>query len=135
MYVEASARSHTGHCDQAIPILEGVARRQREPPVVPLAQAQLGHCTLFLGRQALDAGRAQEAEQWFREAASGGDEHDPIVRAAYIGLGDVLFARGALQDAAEAYQRALAGAQPGDSLAQIAAQKLNLVANAGTVIH
>jgi tetratricopeptide (TPR) repeat protein len=135
MFSYAAALYRTGHCDQAIPIFEGVVRRQREPSVVPLAQAALGRCTLALGRQALDSGQAQQAEQWFREAAAGGDEHDPVVRAAYIGLGDVLFARGALTEAAEAYQRALAGAEPGDSLAQVAAQKLNLVANAGTVIH
>ncbi len=135
MFVYASALYHTGRCEQAIPIFEGVARRQREPAVVPLAQAELGRCALWLGRKALNAGQAQQAEQWFREAASGGDERDPVARAAYIGLGDVLFARGALTEAAEAYQRVLAGAPPGDSLAQIAAQKLNLVANAGTVIH
>ena len=58
-----------------------------------------------------------------------------MARAAYIGLGDVLFARGALAEAAEAYQRVLSGAPPGDSLAQIAAEKLNVVANAGTVIR
>jgi tetratricopeptide (TPR) repeat protein len=135
MFVYASALFRAGHCDDAVPIFEGVVRRQREPTVVPLAQAALGRCTLALGRQALDAGQAQQAEQWFREAAAGGDEHDAVARAAYIGLGDVLFARGALTEAAEAYQRVLAGATPGDSLAQIAAQKLNLVANAGTVIH
>ena len=135
MFVYASALNRTGHCDQAVPIFEGLVRRQREPAVVAPAQAALGQCALRLGLQALDSGQAQLAEQWFREAASGGVAHDPVVRAAYIGLGDVLFARGALSDAADAYQQALAGGTPGDSLAQVAAQKLNLVANAGTVIH
>jgi tetratricopeptide (TPR) repeat protein len=135
MFVYASTLSRAGRCDQAMPIFEAVARRQREPSVVQPAARSLDRCALMLGRQALDAGQPEQAEEWFREAASGADEKDPVARAAYIGLGDVLFARGALAEAAEAYQRALTGAEPGDSLGQVAAQKLNLVANAGTVIH
>ena len=91
----------------------------------------------YLGQLQVLQGELHQAAAIYRQARQfvvEQGEHD-YCGIDRIGLGDVLFARGALQDAAEAYQRALAGAQPGDSLAQIAAQKLNLVANAGTVIH
>lgn len=134
MYLYASALARFGRCEQAIPVFEAVARRQREPAVMlPALQGQ-SRCALSLGQRALDAGQAEQAEEWFRRAAAG-DERDALARAAYIGIGDVLFARGAFAEAAEAYQRALGGAAPGDSLAQIAAEKLNQVANAGTVIR
>ncbi len=135
MYAYAVGLERIGRCEQAMPVFEAVARRQREPAVVRPALQAASRCALSQGRLALEAGRAEQGEEWFRRAASGGEERDPIVRAAYIGIGDVLFARGAFAEAAEAYQRALAGAAPGDSLAQIAAEKLNLVANAGTVIR
>jgi tetratricopeptide (TPR) repeat protein len=135
MFAYGSALQRAGHCNQAIPVFEGVARRQREPAVVQPAAQAMGHCGLALGRQALEAGQPDQAEELFRRVAAGGGERDPSVRAAYIGIGDVLFARHAFAEAAEAYQRAMAGAEPGDSLAQIAGEKLNLLANAGTVIR
>ncbi len=135
MYVYAAALERVGRCQESIPVFEAVARRQREPAVAGPALHAAARCALSLGQHALEGGRAEQAEEWFRRAASGGEERDPVVRAAYIGIGDVLFARGAFAEAAEAYQRAIAGAAPGDSLAQIAAEKLNLVANAGTVIR
>jgi hypothetical protein len=134
MFVYASALERFGRCEQAVPVFEAVARRKREPAVTAPARRRLTSCALALGRQALDSGKAERAEEWFRRAAAG-DERDALARAAYIGIGDVLFARGAYAEAAEAYQRALADAAPGDSLAQIAADKLNQVANAGAVIR
>jgi tetratricopeptide (TPR) repeat protein len=134
MYVYASGLGRFGRCEQAVPVFEAVARRRREPAIMAPAERSLTACALFLGRRALDSGRAERAEEWFRRAAAGG-ERDAFVRAAYIGIGDVLFARGAFAEAAEAYQRVLADAAPGDSLAQIAAEKLNQVANAGAVIR
>lgn len=135
MYGYAVALTRIGRCGDAIPVFEGVARRAREPGLVRPALQAVGRCALALARQAIDSGQADQAEQWFRQAASGGEERDPVVRAAYIGIGDVLFARGAFAEAAEAYQRALAGAVPADSLYQMAAERLNRVANAGTVIR
>ena len=134
MYLYASALARFGRCQQAVPVLEAVVRRQRERAVTAPAQRGLVSCALSLGHRALDSGQAERAEEWFRRAAVG-DEGDPLVRAAYIGIGDVLFARGAFAEAAEAYQRAISGAAPGDSLALIAAEKLNQVANAGAVIR
>ncbi len=134
MYLYAAALQRFGRCEQAVPIFEAVARRRREPAVTVPAQRNLLTCALSLGQRSLDSGQAERAEEWFRRAAAG-DERDALARAAYIGIGDVLFARGAFAEAAEAYQRVLAGAPPGDSLAQIAAEKLNQVANAGAVIR
>ncbi len=135
MYLYAAALARVGRCQDAMPVFEALVRRQREPALGRPALQAGARCALSLGQQALEGGQAEQAEGWFRRAASGGEERDPVVRAAYIGIGDVLFARGAFAEAAEAYQRALAGAAPGDSLAQIAAEKLNLVASAGTVIR
>jgi tetratricopeptide (TPR) repeat protein len=134
MFVYAVALERFGRCEQAVPVFEAVARRKREPAVTAQARRSVTSCALFLGRRALDSGRAERAEEWFRRAAAG-DEREAVARAAYIGIGDVLFARGAFAEAAEAYQRALADAPPGDSLAQIAAERLNQVANAGAVIR
>jgi tetratricopeptide (TPR) repeat protein len=134
MFVYASGLERFGRCEQAVPVFEAVARRNREPAVTSPARRRVTSCALSLGRMALDSGRAEQAEEWFRRAAAG-DERDAFARAAYIGIGDVLFARGAFAEAAEAYQQALADAAPGDSLAQIAAEKLNQVANAGAVIR
>jgi len=134
MFVYALGLERFGRCEQAVPIFEAVARRKREPAITAPAQRRLTSCSLSLGRRALDSGQAERAEEWFRRAAAG-DERDAFARAAYIGIGDVLFARGAFAEAAEAYQRALGDAVPGESLAQIAAEKLNQVANAGAVIR
>jgi tetratricopeptide (TPR) repeat protein len=135
MYGYGTALARIGRCGEAMPVFEGVARRAREPGLLRPALQASGRCALALGRQAIDSGQADQAEQWFRQAASGGEERDPVVLAAYIGIGDVLFGRGAFAEAAEAYQRTLAGTAPADSLYQIAAERLNRVANAGTVIR
>jgi tetratricopeptide (TPR) repeat protein len=90
-------------------------------------------CGLLAGRRALDEGQPSLAESWFRKAiAAGGD--DAGTRAAYIGLGDVLFAQGDYVGAAEAYLRALEGLSPGDSLHTVASERLNAIANAGRII-
>ena len=55
-------------------------------------------------------------------------------RQAYLGLGDVLFGRGDYPGAAEAYESVLFGAEPGDSLAAVAYERLNMLGQAGTGI-
>ncbi|MBI3982216.1 MAG: hypothetical protein HY337_04845 [Gemmatimonadetes bacterium] len=134
LYTYGVALSRVGRCAEATDVFEGVARRRRQEGVVGAAGRELGRCALQLGRRAMDEGLPEQAEQWFRRAAAG-PEQDAIHRAAYIGLGDVLFSRGDLIGAAEAYQRGLAGAAPGDSLAQVAAQRLNTIGDAGAVVR
>ena len=50
-----------------------------------------------------------------------------------FGLGDVLKARGDLFGAVNAWERVIAGAAPGDSLAEDARARLNAIGDAGTV--
>jgi tetratricopeptide (TPR) repeat protein len=133
MYVYAQALGRIGRCQQAVGVFEGVARRQRAPGLVSAAAEGAAACALRLGRGALDGDRPDEAEGWFRRAVS--QAHDAAVgRAAYIGLGDVMFARGDIAGAAEAYQRALADASPGDSIADLARKRLNRIGSAGTAL-
>ncbi|HEX9580573.1 MAG TPA: tetratricopeptide repeat protein [Gemmatimonadales bacterium] len=133
LYVYGIALSRAGQCAEAIAVFEGVSRRHREGAVVAPARRASERCALQLGRGAMDVGQPEQAEQWFRMAAAGAEE-DPVHRAAYIGLGDVLVLRGDFVAAAEAYQRSLAGAEPGDSLAQVAAERLNALGS-GTEIR
>ena len=133
LYAYGIALSQAGQCAEAIAVFEGVTRRHREGTVVAPARRALERCALQLGREALGAGQPDQAEQWFRMAAAGAEE-DQVHRAAYIGLGDALVARGDLVAAAEAFQRSLSGAEAGDSLAQVAADRLNALGS-GTVIR
>jgi tetratricopeptide (TPR) repeat protein len=118
-----------GRCEQAVSILESVVRRERVPAVIADARRELARCALALGARALDQGRPQAAEQWFQRAALGAGS-GPSERAAYVGLGDVRLAQGDFGGAAEAYQRALEGALPSDSIARIAAERLNMIGRA-----
>ncbi|OGU03811.1 MAG: hypothetical protein A2W29_03190 [Gemmatimonadetes bacterium RBG_16_66_8] len=134
LYVYGNALSRVGRCADAIGVFEGVARRHREGVVLAPAQRDLARCALQLGRRALEEGQPTEAEGWFRRAAAG-DDQDVVHRAAFLGLGDVLFARGDMVGAAEAYQRSLAGAEPGDSLAQVVAERLNAIGSGAGIIR
>lgn len=131
MYVYGTLLAATGRCQDALPIFESLVRRQREPTALAGAQRAGASCALQLGRQALAAGQPSQAETWFRQAATDA-ESTPEGRAAYVGLGDVMFAQGDFQGAAEAYQRAMLNAPPGDSIAAIAADHLNRLAQPGT---
>lgn len=134
MYLYGAGLARVGRCEQALPVFESLVRRQREASILEPAERDLTRCALELGQRRLDAGHPQQAEEWFRRAATYGQQ-GALGRAAYIGIGDVLLARGDFVGAAEAYQQAMIGAEPGDSLARIAAERLNLVGNAGTVVR
>jgi tetratricopeptide (TPR) repeat protein len=130
----ARALTRAGRCEEASAAFEALARRQRDPGVVRASQQGLGQCVLALGRQAVEQGQPQKAEDWFRRAVSeGGDA--PLARSAYLGLGDVMLARGDYAGAADAYLRATQGAPPGDTVAEQARQKLGNLSNAGTVVR
>jgi tetratricopeptide (TPR) repeat protein len=118
-----------GDCVEAIPIFESLVRRSRDRLVGSAAAAEATGCALGLGQGALDDGSPSAAEEWFRLAvAIGGDS--PTARAAYIGLGDVQLAQGDYISAAEAYLRAMDGLVPGDSLYDIASNRLGAIADA-----
>jgi tetratricopeptide (TPR) repeat protein len=117
-------------CSTAVPVFEGVIRRQRAPSVVEPGREGLGLCALVEGQRALDGGRPADAEAWFRRATAPGGSPD-VVRAAFLGLGDVHLAQGDVAAALESYQQALVGGTPGDTIAQRAQEKINSLGKAG----
>jgi len=116
-------------CAVAVPVFEGVIRRSRAPVVVEPAREGLGLCALVEGQIALEKGRPADAEGWFRRATAPGASVD-VVRAAFLGLGDVRLAQGDIAGALESYQQALVGGTPGDTLAQRAQEKINSLGKA-----
>jgi tetratricopeptide (TPR) repeat protein len=116
-------------CSTAVRVFEGVIRRQRAPVVVESAREGLGLCALVEGQLALERGRPADAEGWFRRATAPGASPD-VVRAAFLGLGDVRLAQGDVAGALESYQQALAGGTPGDTISQRAQEKLNALGKA-----
>jgi tetratricopeptide (TPR) repeat protein len=132
MFAYAGVLARLGRCESAVSLFEAVSRRQRVPAVADDAAAGAAGCALRLGQAALGGGSPDRAESWFLRAVSQADD-TPTGRAAYLGLGDVRAARGDVAGAAEAYQRALGAATPGDSLAAVARERLNRIGNAGTV--
>jgi hypothetical protein len=91
-------------------------------------------CALQEGRAHFAGTRYGPAEDWFRRAITLG-EGTPIGRAGYLGLGDVLKARGDLMGAVTAWERVLGDAAPGDSLAEGARARINAIAAPGTAIQ
>jgi tetratricopeptide (TPR) repeat protein len=116
-------------CSTAVRVFEGVIRRKRAPAVVESAREGLGLCALVEGQMALQKGRPGDAEDWFRRATAPGASTD-VVRAAFLGLGDVRLAQGDIAGAMESYQQALAGGTPGDTISQRAQEKLNALGKA-----
>ena len=116
-------------CSTAVRVFEGVIRRKRAPAVVEPAREGLGLCALVEGQMALEKGRPGDAEDWFRRATAPGASTD-VVRAAFLGLGDVRLAQGDIAGAMESYQQALAGGTPGDTISQRAQEKLNALGKA-----
>lgn len=133
MYSYAVALRRLGRCRDAVPVYESLMRRNLEPGIVDQARNALGNCALRLGREAQDEGLPLSAEEWFNLAIKRAGDSD-YGRAAYIGLGDVLFARNDLIGAAVAYESALLGGTPGDSISVVATAKLAMVERAGTGI-
>ncbi len=116
-------------CSTAVRVFEAVIRRQRAAAVVESAREGLGLCALVEGQIALEKGRPGDAEDWFRRATAPGASPD-VVRAAFLGLGDVRLAQGDIAGAMESYQQALAGGTPGDTISQRAQEKLNALGKA-----
>jgi tetratricopeptide (TPR) repeat protein len=134
MYTYASVLRQLGRCEESVPVYESLLRRRREPAVVDAARRGLGYCGTLVARQF--HGELQlplSAEEWYRRTIRGA-EGTVYARQAYLGLGDVLFARGDYPGAADAYESVLFGAEPGDSLATVAYDRLNTLGRAGTDI-
>jgi tetratricopeptide (TPR) repeat protein len=131
MFAYGQALARAGRCERAVGVFEALSRRARLP-VEDGVMTGAALCALRVARTHLGASRYDPAEQWFRRAVTLG-EGAAAGRAAYLGLGDVLRARGDLVGAVNAWERVIAGAAPGDSLAESARTRLNAIASAGTV--
>lgn len=129
LFVYGRALVRVRDCSTAVRVFEGVIRRQRAVAVVESAREGLGLCALVEGQVALEQGRPADAEGWFRRATAPGASPD-VVRAAFLGLGDVRMAQGDVAGAMESYQQALAGGTPGDTISQRAQEKLNALGKA-----
>lgn len=129
LFVYGMLLVRTRECSLAVPVFEGVIRRQRAAAVVERAREGLGLCALVEGQLALERGRPADAEGWFRRATAPGASQD-VTRAAFLGLGDVRLAQGDVVGAMESYQQALFGGTPGDTIAQRAQEKLNALGKA-----
>jgi tetratricopeptide (TPR) repeat protein len=129
LFVYGRALVRVRDCSTAVRVFEGVIRRQRAPSVVEQAREGLGLCALVEGQMALEQGRPADAEAWFRRATAPGASTD-VVRAAFLGLGDVRMSQGDVPGAMESYQQALLGGTPGDTISQRAQGKLNALGKA-----
>ena len=129
LYVYGMTLVRVRACSTAVRVFEGVIWRKRAPVVVEPAREGLGLCALVEGQLALEAGRPADAEDWFRRATAPGASPD-VVRAAFLGLGDVRLAQGDIAGALESYQQALVGGTPGDTIAQRAQEKINSLGKA-----
>lgn len=129
LYVYGMTLVRVRDCGTAVPVFEGVIRRQRAPAVGEAAREGLGLCALVEGQLALERGRPADAEAWFRRATAPGAPPD-VIRAAFLGLGDVRLAEGDIAAALDSYQQALVGGTRGDTLAQRAQEKINALGKA-----
>ena len=129
LYLYGMALVRVRDCTTAVSVFEGVIWRKRAPVVVESAREGLGLCALVEGQMALEKGRPADAEDWFRRATAPGASPD-VVRAAFLGLGDVRLAQGDVAGALESYQQALVGGTPGDTIAQRAQEKINSLGKA-----
>lgn len=129
LYVYGMTLVRVRDCGTAVPVFEAVIRRQRAPAVGEAAREGLGLCALVEGQLALERGRPADAEAWFRRATAPGAPPD-VIRAAFLGLGDVRLAEGDIAAALDSYQQALVGGTRGDTLAQRAQEKINALGKA-----
>ena len=133
MFVYGTTLRRLGRCKEAAPIFESLIRRQRAPRVAQGARRQLVLCALAEGRRALRNGQVVDAEVWFRRAVAGAGD-TPETRAAYIGLGDVRMTEGDYFGAVDAFLRAMDGLLPGDSMYDLADQRLKAIGDASRTI-
>ncbi len=133
MFVYGVTLRRLGRCTEAAPIFESLVRRRRAPRVAEGAQRQLALCALNEGRRALRNGQVVDAEAWFRRAVAGAGD-TPETRAAYVGLGDVRMTEGDYFGAVDAFLRAMDGLLPGDSMYDLADQRLKAIGDASRTI-
>ena len=124
MYAYGVTLVRLGRCEPAMPVFESVLLRQRALSVQSGARLRAASCALDLGRRYLNRGAPDMAEAWFHRGIAVGNRSFPV-RAAYVGLGDVRFARRDYAGAAEAFRMALIGGSPTDAISRAAQQGLD----------
>lgn len=127
LYGEQAARNRA--CDTATAAFSAVLERKHDPAVADDARAGLAACALQAGQRLLAQGRPVDAEPWFSRATAPEAATD-VSRMAWLGLGDVRLAQGDVAGALEAYQSALTGASPGDSISVMAQNKITALGRA-----
>jgi tetratricopeptide (TPR) repeat protein len=131
VYEYARVMVRAGNCDGAVTVFESLVRRNRNQEISDHARTDLARCALESGNRQLLEGHPSEAVSWFERAIIGGGDSEFAV-AAYIGLGEALFARGDFSEAFEAYLAVLSIAEPTDPLYRQAIDKLNDIGDAET---
>lgn len=121
------ALASTTACDQAMRAFQGVERRSHVAGLLARADSGIAACGLLLGHQALTVNQPWVAEKWFL-AVLAADSSGQGGRRARLGLGDLRLAEGDVLGAALMYQQVVATGASSDSLATLAAQKLNALA-------
>lgn len=124
MFAYAASLVRQSRCESAIEVFESLLRRAREPAVLAESRTRAATCALGAGRREQNRGSPEEAETWYCRAIAVG-ENNYAARAAYVGLGDVRFARGDYTGARDAYRRAMSRGTPSDSLYRAAQNGLD----------
>jgi lipopolysaccharide biosynthesis regulator YciM len=129
LYVYGVEAQHQKACDTASAAFTAVLERKHNNAVTDDARAGLAACALVTGQNLLVQGRPVDAESWFSRATAPEAAPD-VSRMAWIGLGDVRLAQGDVGGAFEAYQSAMTGAAPGDSISVLAQNKITALGRA-----
>ena len=105
-YGDVNAR--LGRCDVAARAYTGVLHRGPPPDLARAVQGGLAGCAVADGRLSLSAGALADAEAQFQRAIAIG-QPDSTVRAAWLLMGDALWADADTVRAVDAYRHAVAG--------------------------
>lgn len=122
----------TTACDAATRAYRTALRRTSNAQLRSEAQAGLGTCALRLGLDAMETGQHARAEDWFMTALIA-DTVGPVSHRARVGLGDARLGQGDLLGAAIWWGGILASRGVPDSLAEIARERLNQLADAAVI--
>ncbi|NNG17109.1 MAG: hypothetical protein HKM89_11580 [Gemmatimonadales bacterium] len=126
----ASALQMSVSCDRAIQVYRSVRRRTEtgNPALSQAIGGEYASCALALGLAVLE-GTPWTAEEFFREAIQA-DSTSPVGRRSLVAFGDARVVQGDFLGGASAYQAALDLSAGPDSIADLAAERLNAIATA-----
>jgi tetratricopeptide (TPR) repeat protein len=124
-----AALQETTACEAAARMYRAANRRTRDPKLRARVSAGLAACAIQLGQEALAVNQPDVAARWFGEGAAV-DSTSDTGRRALVGLGDARVAQGDILGAAMAYQAAIGDESTADTIAQMAAHKLNALGSA-----